>query len=66
MAESEGSTEENLHEQSAADAKFTPEETAQDGSGGTSERLCDAFLDRYASMMNHENMASILVEQEHM
>ena len=59
-------TESSSHEQSAADANPTPEETAQGGSNGTAERLCDAFLDRYASMMNHENMASILAEQEHM
>jgi hypothetical protein len=29
-------------------------------------RLCDTFLDRYATMMDHENIANILAEQEHM
>lgn len=34
--------------------------------GGTTRRLCDPFLDRYATMMDHENIANILAEQEHM
>ena len=34
--------------------------------GGTTRRLCDTFLDRYATMMDHENITSILTEQEHM
>lgn len=36
------------------------------GGGTTMRRLCDPFLDRYATMMDHENIANILAEQEHM
>ena len=38
----------------------------EEGGGGTTRRLCDPFLDRYATMMDHDSIASILAEQEHM
>ena len=31
-----------------------------------SERICDPFLDRFTSMMSHDNASSVLEEQEHM
>lgn len=30
------------------------------------EQLCDAFLDRFAELMDHRNVKSMLAEQEHM
>lgn len=29
-------------------------------------QLCDAFLDRFAGLMDHRNVKSMLAEQEHM
>ena len=30
------------------------------------ERLCDPFLEKFAGMMNHRNISSVLEEQKHM
>ena len=72
MAEVQDSMEpeSDIHsdEPSPADTESYQEIVAEDAAtgGGTTRRLCDTFLDRYATMMDHENIASILAEQEHM
>ena len=69
MAEAEATAQnEDSLESSTEDADSTPAvvEEGVDGGGGTTRRLCDPFLDRYATMMDHENIASILGEQDHM
>ena len=63
-AEAKDQTEDSL-ESSTAAADSTPA-VVEDVCGGTTRRLCDPFLDRYATMMDHDNIASILAEQEHM
>lgn len=30
------------------------------------ERLCDPFLEKFAGIMNHDNISSVLEEQKHM
>ena len=54
-------------ESSLADAA-TPQKASEDAAdGGESEsRPCDTFLDRFATMMDHESMSKILAEQQHM
>ena len=50
-----------------ADADSSQEVVAKEiVESGSTKPLCDSFLDRYASMMDHENIACILTEQEHM
>lgn len=70
MAEFEATPEQrtDFPEIDPIDANSTQEgsETASVERDGTAERLCDPFLDRYATMMDHDNLASILAEQEHM
>ena len=65
MSELESSRDSSLVDTAA----HTPQESGNDASGGgvaCENRLCDTFLDRFATMMDHENMAKILAEQEHM
>lgn len=60
--------EQDSDEPSPTDTDSYQEIVAEDVAtgGGTTRRLCDTFLDRYATMMDHENIANILAEQEHM
>ena len=54
-------------EQSSTEVDPAQERVIEDESRLTStERLCDGFLDRYATMINHDNLANILAEQDHM
>ena len=54
-------------ESSLADAT-SPQRAGEDAadSSGSESRLCDTFLDRFATMMDHDSMAKILAEQQHM
>lgn len=66
MSDSDVTTEDSL-EQSAGDTEPATQGSVEGESNGASaERSCDTFLDRYATMMDHDNMAKILAEQEHM
>jgi hypothetical protein len=64
------SSSSSSNEPSHADTESYQEVVAEDvstvGGGDTTRRLCDTFLDRYATMMDHDNIANILAEQEHM
>ena len=61
--------ESDSNEPSPAHTESYKEIVAEDvatAGDGTTRRLCDTFLDRYATMMDHEDIASVLAEQEHM
>ena len=59
--------ESNSNEALPADANSSEEVVTKEIlDGGSTKPLCDSFLDRYASMMDHESIACILTEQEHM
>ena len=60
------SSNEASHADTESYQEVVAEAYASTAGGGTTRRLCDPFLDRYATMMDHENIANILAEQEHM
>ena len=60
------SSNEASHADTESYQEVVAEADVSTADGGTTRRLCDPFLDRYATMMDHENIANILAEQEHM
>lgn len=64
MAEAPAEEVQDSAELSSSEA--TEADRHEENEQQTEERLCDPFLDRFAGMMNHKNMESILQKQTQM